>query len=163
MRAGIGYDIHRMMTTVEPSQIPVGGVGIPCHFKIESHSDGDVLLHATVDSLLGGLALGDIGQWFPDTAPENKGRPSAEFVTRVLEKVHSMGWEVNQMDAIIHLERPRLAEHSFRIRESLARLLQVELEHVSVKMKSGEGLGPIGNCKAIAAHTIVMLRERSRS
>lgn len=150
------------MTTVEPSHIPVGGVAIPCHFKIEAHSDGDVLLHATVDSLLGALALGDIGQWFPDNAPENRGRPSGEFVAKVIEKVHSMGWEVNQLDAVIHLEKPRLAEHSFHIRESLARLLQVELAHVSVKMKSGEGLGPIGNCKAIAAHTIVTLKERAR-
>jgi len=159
MRTGIGYDIHRLIPTVEPNEIPIGGFSISCHFKIESHSDGDVLLHAIVDSLLGALALGDIGQWFPDTKPENKNRSSKEFVRIVMDKVRALGWRVNQIDSVVRLEQPQLAPFSDSIREQIATLLNVELVDVSVKVKRGEGLGPIGTRKAIAAHVVVTLRE----
>ncbi|MEZ4751436.1 MAG: 2-C-methyl-D-erythritol 2,4-cyclodiphosphate synthase [Bdellovibrionota bacterium] len=161
MRFGIGYDIHRLMASKEPSHIPIGGVQIPCSLKIESHSDGDVLLHAVVDAILGSLALGDIGRWFPDSEPENRARPSHEFLEIVLKKAYEMGWVVKQLDSIVHLETPRLADQIDRIRESLAGLLNIEMDRTSVKAKSGEGLGPVGTRNALAAQAYVVLVERS--
>ena len=157
MRTGIGYDIHRLIPTVEAGSIPLGGVSIPCRFKIQAHSDGDVLLHALVDACLGALALGDIGQHFSDKAPENKNRASTEFVTDVVRKVRALGYRVAQFDSIVILESPRLSQHSDNIRRSIAQLLGVELSCVSVKAKTMEGLGLVGENKAIAAHAVVNL------
>lgn len=161
MRFGIGYDIHRLVASKDPSHILIGAVPIPCSLKIESHSDGDVLLHAVVDAILGALALGDIGRWFPDTAPENRGRASSEFLETVLSKAYEMGWVVKQFDSIVHLERPRLAEHVDKVRETMAKLLNIEMDRTSVKAKSGEGLGPVGTRNAIAAQVYIVLVERS--
>jgi 2-C-methyl-D-erythritol 2,4-cyclodiphosphate synthase len=162
MRTGIGYDIHRLIPTVEASSIPIGGVQIPCRFKIQAHSDGDVLLHALVDACLGALALGDIGQHFSDKAAENKNRASAEFVTSVLGKVRALGYRVVHFDSIVILEEPRLSTHSDAIRRSIATLLGVELSCVSVKAKTMEGLGLVGENKAIAAHAVVNLEPLLR-
>ena len=162
MRTGIGYDIHRLIPTVEASSIPIGGVPIPCRFKIQAHSDGDVLLHALVDACLGALALGDIGQHFSDKLPENKNRPSSEFVDDVLGKVRALGYRVAHFDSIVILEEPRLSGHSDAIRRSIAQLLGVELSAVSVKAKTMEGLGLVGENKAIAAHAVVNLEPIPR-
>lgn len=157
MRTGIGYDIHRLIPTVEQSHIPIGGVPIPCRFKIQAHSDGDVLLHALVDACLGALALGDIGQHFSDQAAENKNRPSCEFVADVLGKIRALGYRVAHFDSIVIVEDPKLSPHSDSIRRSIASLLSVELSAVSVKAKTMEGLGLVGENKAIAAHAVVNL------
>lgn len=162
MRTGIGYDIHRLIPTVEASQIPIGGVAIPCRFKIQAHSDGDVLLHSLVDACLGALALGDIGQHFSDKAPENKNRPSSEFVADVLQKVRALGYRVAHFDSIVILEDPKLSPHSDAIRQSIASMLGVELSCVSVKAKTMEGLGLVGENKAIAAHAVVNLEPLPR-
>jgi 2-C-methyl-D-erythritol 2,4-cyclodiphosphate synthase len=159
MRTGIGYDIHRLSPTAEKHSLPLGGVCIPCFFKVEAHSDGDVLIHAIVDACLGALALGDIGQWFPDRKAENFRRPSSEFLENVISHVRKLGWTIYQMDSTVFLEQPRLSELSLQIRESLARLLQIELSNVSVKAKTFEGIGPIGERRAIAAQAIVTLQE----
>lgn len=159
MRTGIGYDIHRIVPTPEVSQIPIGGVSIPCHYKITAHSDGDVLLHAVVDALLGALALGDIGQWFPDNAAENRGRPSKDFVVQVMKEVRSLGWEVSNVDTIVIAEEPKLGPHRDRIRQEIAMLLGIEIACVGVKAKTMETLGPIGERRAIAAHASILLRE----
>ncbi len=155
MRTGLGYDIHRLVTIVDKGVIALGGVPIPCGFKLSAHSDGDVLLHAIVDAMLGSLALGDIGQWFPDNAPENRGRPSSEFVEKVRDHMKEMGWRVSQVDSTILLQEPKLAPHILGMRQSIARLLNLELSSVSVKAKTMESLGPIGEGKAIACHAIV--------
>ena len=160
MRSGIGYDIHRIIPTVKKSSIPLGGVTIPCFLRVEAHSDGDVLLHAIVDACLGALALGDIGQWFPDSKAENQNRASQEFVQEVLKQVQRMGWSVGNVDCIVQLEEPKLAEHSDAIRKSIATLLQTELSQISVKAKTLEGLGPVGEGRAIAAYAVVTLIEK---
>lgn len=160
MRIGIGFDIHRLSACSEKTALQLGGVAIPCFFKIEAHSDGDVLLHAVTDACLGALALGDIGQWFPDNKEEHRGRPSSDFVREVMQKIHSMGWVVNQIDTVVMLEEPKLAPHSSAIRTAIASLLNVELSAVSVKAKTMERLGPIGERKAIAAHAVVTLKEK---
>ena len=162
MRTGIGYDIHRLIPTVDRASIALGGIEIPCFFRVKAHSDGDVLLHALVDACLGALALGDIGQWFPDNQPENQARPSHQFLSEVLNEVRKLGWKVSQVDTIVLLEEPKLSPHTDNIRRRIAELLGTELTSVSVKAKTMEGLGPIGERKAIAAHAIVTL-ERHRA
>lgn len=159
MRIGHGYDIHRLIPTGDSSSIPLGGVAVPCFFKVEAHSDGDVLLHSLVDACLGALALGDIGQWFPDSKAENLHRPSSEFVKAVRSKMHELGWTLNQCDTTILLEEPKIAPHSDAIRKSIAQLFGVDLCAVSVKAKTMEGLGVIGERRAIAAESVVTLRE----
>lgn len=159
MRTGIGYDIHRLIASVEQRQIPLGGVNIPCFYKIEAHSDGDVLLHAIVDACLGALALGDIGQWFPDNDSRNRERPSSEFVQEVKATLKKLGWRVQHIDSNIHLEEPKLSPHIDDIRKNVATLLNIELSSVSVKAKTNEGLGSIGKRKAVAANVIVTLEE----
>lgn len=161
MRIGIGYDIHRLTPTDDLSSVAIGGISIPCRYRIEAHSDGDVLLHAITDACLGALALGDIGRWFPDTAAENRGRPSREFLSRVLTKIHEMGWVVTNVDSTVVLEEPKLAPHTDPIRREIAGLLGIELSCVSVKAKTMEGLGPIGERRAIAAHSSVLLSLKS--
>src|SRR5579859_6755807 len=104
MRTGIGYDIHRIMPTRERSSVPVGGVPIPCYFKAEAHSDGDVLLHAILDACLGAMALGDIGQWFPDSDPKNYKVASREFIKVGLAEIKRLGWRVHQIDSTLILE-----------------------------------------------------------
>jgi 2-C-methyl-D-erythritol 2,4-cyclodiphosphate synthase len=163
MRTGIGFDIHRLVPSIEATKIPIGGVGIPCKFGVKAHSDGDVLLHALTDSLLGAMALGDIGQWFPDNADENRNRSSEDFVRVVLAEITRMGWQVSQLDSTIFLEEPKLKPYHFEIRQSLAKILGVELSQVSVKAKTYEGLGAIGERQAIAAQVVVNLVPTPRS
>lgn len=159
MRTGLGYDIHRLVPVVEKGSIVLGGVPIPCGMKLSAHSDGDVLLHAIVDAMLGSLALGDIGQWFPDNAAENRGRPSREFVEKVRAHLKEMGWRVAHVDSTILLQEPKLAPHMLSIRQNIAVLLNLELSSVSVKAKTMESLGPIGEGKAIACHALVNVEK----
>lgn len=155
-RFGIGFDIHRLNPS-EPSTIPLGGVPIPAPFKVEAHSDGDTLLHAIVDAILGALAMGDIGQRFPDSAPENKNRPSTAFALDVVSAIEKKGWQVFQIDSIIFLEKPKLFPVVSEIRTNLAKLFHLEYNNVSVKAKTMEKLGPIGSSKAVAAQAMVQL------
>ena len=159
MRTGIGYDIHRLIPTLHKSSILLGGVEIATPHKVHAHSDGDVLLHALVDACLGALALGDIGQWFSDKDPKNRERSSAEFLKPVMAQMKSIGYEVNNVDSIIFIEQPKIAPHCDAIRRNLATLLGVELHVVSLKAKTMEGLGPIGEGNALAAQVVVTLRE----
>ena len=158
-RVGIGYDIHRMMPTIKSGSIPVGGTDIPCFYKVQAHSDGDVLLHAIVDACLGALALGDVGQWFPDNAPEHAGKKSSEFVAPVVAEMKKLGFAVVQIDSNIMLEEPKLAPHMDKIRQGLAQLFKIELSSVSVKARTMEGLGAIGERKALSAQAVVVLKE----
>lgn len=156
MRIGIGWDLHRLRP--EPnSSIPLGGVPIPADHVVEAHSDGDVVLHAVVDACLGALALGDIGQLFPDTAEENRKRPSAEFVEHTLALLKERGWKVAQVDTIIQAQTPKIGPHREAIQRRVAELLNLELTEVGIKAKTFEELGPIGEKKAIAAHAAVTL------
>lgn len=157
MRTGIGYDIHRLSPTLDPSTIPIGGVAIPCLFRVQAHSDGDVLLHAIADACLGALALGDLGTWFPDSDPNNYNRPSLDFIKRIKEEMFRLGWSVHQIDSVVLLEAPKLSPHSLTIRQNIALQFGIELSSVSVKAKTGEGLGPIGEQQALAAYAVITL------
>ncbi len=154
MRCGSGSDLHRL----EPGQgLRLGGVLVPCELRSVAHSDGDALLHAVVDALLGALGEGDIGEWFPDHAPENRGRPSSEFLLPVLQRMRELGYSIENLDTTVHLQRPRLSPHKIAIRDNLARLCGLPPDRVNVKAKTGEGIGSVGEGLAFAAEAVVLL------
>ena len=126
MRVGIGHDLHRL----EPGgPLRLGGIDIPHDREAIGHSDGDALLHAAVDALLGAAALGDIGQMFPDTDPENRGRDSAEMLTAAMDAVAALGWQIVNIDCIVFAQRPKLLPHRQLIRQHMADILGIEVEH----------------------------------
>lgn len=154
VRVGQGYDVHRL---VAGRHFVLGGVEIPYSHGPLGHSDGDVLLHALCDALLGALALGDIGSHFPDTDPAFAGADSAALVTRTVALVEARGWQIANVDTTVHAERPRIGPHVGAIRARIASLLRCGADLVSVKAKTNEGLGEIGRGEAIAATAIVLI------
>ncbi|GIW40661.1 MAG: 2-C-methyl-D-erythritol 2,4-cyclodiphosphate synthase [Candidatus Binatia bacterium] len=151
-RIGHGFDIHRM---VEGRPLRLGGVEIPFPRGLLGHSDGDVLLHAVCDALLGAAGEGDIGAHFPDTDERYRGAPSEALLETVVSKVRSKGWVVAQCDATIYAEQPRLAPYLPAMRRRLAERLGTDA--LEVKAKSFEGLGPVGRGEAVAATAVVLL------
>jgi len=154
IRVGIGHDSHRLGPG---SGLRLGGVYLPHNRSPVAHSDGDVLLHALVDAILGALAQGDIGEHFPDTDPSNRGRDSREMVTAVWQEARNGGWRVGNLDCTIFAERPRLRAVKGQIRKSLADLLMIDISRVNVKAKTGEGVGEIGREELIAAEVAIIL------
>lgn len=153
-RTGIGTDVHRV---VEGRPLVLGGVTIPWDRGLAGHSDADVLLHAVIDALLGAAGLGDIGEHFPDTDPAYRGADSSGLLARALERVRARGLVPAHLDTIVHAERPKLGPHKPAIRRRLAELLSLPEAAVNVKAKTEEGLGPIGEGRAISATAIVTL------
>ena len=153
-RIGIGHDTHRL----EPGNgLWIGGLRIPHSQSAVGHSDADVLLHAITDAILGAAALGDIGELFPDTDPKNKDRSSSEMLAIAFDKVRSAGWNIVNMDCIVFAEKPKILPHREQIRLRVADLLAVDSSQVWLKAKTGEGVGPIGEERAIAAECVVLL------
>lgn len=138
----------------------LGGIDIPHDRESVSHSDGDVVLHAVVDALLGAAALGDVGQMFPDTDPVNRGRDSAEMVRAARDAVAALGWRVGNIDCIVFAQRPKLLTYKQAIRQRIADMLEIDSQRVSLKGKTGEHVGPIGREEAIAAECVVLLEPR---
>ena len=157
-RIGIGYDIHRL---IEGRKLILGGVEIPFEKGLLGHSDSDVLTHAICDALLGAVALGDIGSHFPDTDPRWTGASSLEFLARVVELVSERGYRVANIDAIVVAEQPKLMPFVQSIREKLAPVLQLDVDQVSIKAKTNEGLESVGKGEAIAAQAVVLLISSS--
>jgi len=153
-RIGMGYDIHRL---VEGRKLVLAGLDIPFEKGLLGHSDSDVLTHAICDALLGAAALGDIGAHFPDTDERFKGASSLDLLARVVEMISERGYHVANVDATIMAERPRLRPHIQAMRERLAGVLQVDVDRVSVKAKTSEGLESVGRGEAMAAHAIALL------
>jgi len=156
-RIGIGVDIHRLG---RGGPLRLGGIDIPHEKSAIGHSDGDVLIHAVVDALLGAAALGDVGQMFPDTDPANKGRDSAEMLTAACEAIATVGLKVSNIDCVVLAERPKILPHRQTIRERLAEILGIEPESVWIKGKTGERVGPIGQEEAIEAQCVALLVPR---
>ena len=153
-RIGIGHDTHRL----EPGNgLWIGGLRIPHSQSAVGHSDADVLLHAITDAILGAAALGDIGELFPNTDPKNKDRSSSEMLVIAFDKVRSAGWNIVNMDCIVFAEKPKILPHREQIRLRVADLLAVDSSQVWLKAKTGEGVGPIGEERAIAAECVVLL------
>ena len=155
IRFGIGYDVHKLVTG---RKLILGGVEIPHTLGREAHSDGDVLIHAIIDALLGAATLGDIGQHFPMTA-EFKDISSVELLKRVLILIKEKGYSIGNVDSIIVAQKPRLAPHILKMRESLSEIMQVEIDSLSVKAKTEEGLGFTGTEKGIAAYAVACLEK----
>lgn len=153
-RIGHGWDTHR----IEPGRpLILGGVTIPAEFGLAGHSDADVLSHAITDGLLGALALGDIGMHFPDTAPEWRGANSLDFLTHVAGLVLARGYRVANIDSTVVLERPKLKDYRSAIRQRLADVLHLPDDSISVKFKTAEKVGPVGEGKSCEAHAVVLL------
>lgn len=156
MRAGIGFDFHRL---VEGRKLILGGVEIPFGKGLGGHSDGDALTHAVCDAILGAAGLGDLGQHFPDSDPEWEGSSSMLILARVVEMAKEEGLRVTQVDSVVIAQQPKLAPHFSAMRESLARVLGIGAERVNVKAKTTEGLEATGRGEAIAAHAVVVLQS----
>ena len=154
MRIGHGYDVHRFC---DGDFITLGGVRIPHTFGLLAHSDGDVLLHALSDALLGAAALGDIGKHFPDTDPQFKGADSRVLLRHVVGIVKAKGWKVGNIDATIVAQAPKMAPHILAMRERLAEVMGVAVGQVNVKAKTAEKMGPVGEGRAIEARAVCLL------
>ena len=154
MRVGFGNDIHRL---VEGRPLMLGGIEIPFDKGEDAHSDGDVLLHAISDAILGAKALGDIGQLFPDQAPQFSGADSLVLLQQVGKLLQHRGWRLGNLDATIVAQAPKMAPHIPQMRENIARVLQSSLDQVSIKATTEEGLGFTGMKQGIAAHAVCLI------
>ncbi|HUP92093.1 MAG TPA: 2-C-methyl-D-erythritol 2,4-cyclodiphosphate synthase [Solimonas sp.] len=155
-RVGHGYDIHRIEAG---AGVTLGGVRIPCAWRVIAHSDGDVLIHALCDALLGAIGAGDIGQLFPDTDPKFKGIDSRELLREVMRRVRAAGWLLGNADLTLIAEVPRVAPHAAQMRAMLAQELGLDVDAVNVKATTHETLGAIGRREGIAAHAVVLLHR----
>lgn len=156
IRIGQGFDIHQ---TIKNRPLRLGGVTIPADFGLKGHSDADVLLHAIIDALLGALALGDIGQWFPDNDQKFKNINSVKLLEEVLRSPQLSSWRLVNLDSTILAESPKLAPYICEIRKTIAKLFASDIEQISVKATTMEKLDSIGQKKAIAAQVIILLEK----
>lgn len=157
MRVGIGYDIHKFQ---EGRRLILGGVEIAGETGLAGHSDADVLLHAIMDALLGAASLGDIGHFFPPDDPTYAGADSRRLLAQTVQMIAQVGYSVENVDATVIAERPRLGPHIAQMRQRIAQTLALEESKVSVKATTNEGVGDIGRGLAIAALAIALLKER---
>lgn len=153
-RIGFGYDIHRL---VEGRKLFIGGVDIPYIKGLLGHSDGDVLLHAICDALLGAVAEDDIGEHFPDADPKYHNISSIELLKKVLDLIKKKDYEITNIDTVVMLEEPRLSPFRKQIQAKIANVLEIKPDCVNIKAKTNEGLGEIGKKEAIASYAIVLL------
>ena len=156
-RTGIGWDNHR---TAPGRPLILGGVRIESDFGLEGHSDADVLAHAITDALLGAAAQGDIGMHFPDTEPKWMDASSLEFLHHALQIVRVAGFDLISVDSTVILERPKLRDYRFEIRERLAAALGISFDRVSVKFKTAEKVGPVGEGLSAEAQAVVTIKKR---
>ena len=156
MRIGHGYDVHKL---TEGRKLILGGVEVPHTLGLLGHSDADVLTHAVMDALLGAAALGDIGKLFPDNDPAYAGADSLVLLERVGERIAQAGYRVGNIDATILAQRPKLAPHIPQMRANLAHRLGLDVDQVSVKATTEEGLGFTGTGEGMAAHAVCLLES----
>jgi 2-C-methyl-D-erythritol 2,4-cyclodiphosphate synthase len=156
MRIGQGYDVHRL---VEARRLWLGGVEIPWERGLDGHSDGDVLLHAVADAILGALGAGDLGRHFPSSEERWRDIASGEIVTRVVDMMADAGYSMTNLDATIVAQVPRLAPHQQAMHENLTRLLRAEGAAVNLKITSTDHLGAVGRGEGIAALAVVLLEK----
>jgi len=155
-RTGLGWDNHR---TGAGRPLIIGGVEIPSDFGLEGHSDADILLHAVTDAVLGAAALGDIGMHFPDTDPRWKGAASIVFLKHAVALAREAGFKLVNVDSTVVLEKPKLKDYRLVMRENLASALGLSLDRVSVKFKTSEKVGPVGEGRSAEAQAVVLLRK----
>ncbi|MBW1763842.1 MAG: 2-C-methyl-D-erythritol 2,4-cyclodiphosphate synthase [Deltaproteobacteria bacterium] len=154
LRVGFGYDVHQL---VKGRDLIIGGRRIPYELGLKGHSDADVLVHAIMDGILGAMAKGDIGTLFPDTDPAFQDRDSMLMLEEVMRLVRKEGWQINNLDSTIVAQRPKMAPHLPVMKDVLSKGLGVEIDQVSIKATTTEGLGFSGRGEGIAAYAIVSL------
>jgi 2-C-methyl-D-erythritol 2,4-cyclodiphosphate synthase len=157
MKVGIGYDIHRL---VGDRPLFLGGVEIPFIKGLISYTDGDVVLHAIADAMLGAAALGDIGQHFPNADPQYKGIRSKELLKRVCGMVTAGGYVINNVDAVVLAEEPKIYPFKDKMVDTIAGIMGIAKDRINIKATTSEGVGSIGKLEAIAAWAVVALEER---
>ncbi|WP_085833752.1 2-C-methyl-D-erythritol 2,4-cyclodiphosphate synthase [Clostridium merdae] len=155
MRIGHGYDVHRL---VPERPLIIGGVTVPYELGLLGHSDADVLSHAVADALLGAAALGDLGAWFPDSDPEWAGADSLKLLSRVCELIGEKGYQIENIDATVVAQAPKLRPYISQMRENIAHACEISLDAVSVKATTEEHLGFTGAGQGIAAHAVCLLK-----
>jgi 2-C-methyl-D-erythritol 2,4-cyclodiphosphate synthase len=156
-RIGIGYDRHRL---VAGRKCVLGGIEIPCDRGPLGHSDGDALLHAVIDAVLGAAGLDDLGTMFSDRDPRWKDADSREFARQAMSRVKELGFRVVSLDAVVLTEKPRIGPHREALRTALADLFEAPRDRVNVKGKSGEGVGPVGLAELIEVTAVALLESR---
>lgn len=154
IRTGIGYDVHQL---AKGELLTIGGVDIPSSFGSLGHSDGDALIHAVVDALLGASALGDIGQFFPSNDDTWKGAPSSYFLADAVKRIREVGFEINNIDATIILQKPKLEEYIPKMKYNLSHSMQIDESKVSIKATTSDHLGFVGNSSGWAVQAIATL------
>ena len=157
MRIGIGYDIHRL---VEERKLFLGGIEIPYVKGLISHTDGDVVLHAIADAILGALALGDIGQHFPNSDPGYQNMPSGDILQRVARLLAERNFMIGNIDTAIIAEEPKIHSFKDKMVENIANILGVDRSKINVKATTNEGVGSIGRGDAIAAYAVAILESK---
>lgn len=157
MRIGLGYDVHKL---IEGRDLIIGGVNIPYEKGLLGHSDADVLIHAIIDSMLGSLALGDIGKHFPDTDERYKDADSIKLLKFVNDLISEKGYEINNIDSIIIAQSPKMAPHIEEMRKNIAKVLNTDIDNISVKATTEEGLGFTGTKQGISAQSICLLNKK---
>lgn len=157
MRVGIGYDVHAFAPPEAGRPLMIGGVTIPHDRGLAGHSDADVLLHSVVDALLGAAALGDIGSYFPSSDARWQGASSAEFLAHTVALLTEAGWRIENVDATVVMEAPRLGPHITAIRDAMAKVLQLSVECVSVKGKTTDRLGFTGRAEGVACYAVALI------
>ena len=155
MRIGNGYDVHRL---AENRRLILGGVDVPFEKGLLGHSDADVLVHAIIDALLGACALGDIGRHFPDNDDDYKDADSIELLKKVVTLVRGKGYEIENIDSVIAAQSPKLSPFIDKMRENIAFCCEIELDKVSVKATTEEGLGVSGSGLGISSYSVVLLK-----
>ena len=154
MRIGQSTDIHRL---AKERKLILGGVEIPSDLGLVGHSDADALCHAIAEAILGALALGDLGKWFPDTDPKWEGADSIKILAQVGVMMRDRGYNIGNVDSLIMIEKPKMAPHIMAMRENIARALACDLDNISVKATRGEGLGFVGKSEGVQAQAVVLL------
>ena len=157
MRIGFASDIHRL---VEGRKLILAGVIVPSSFGELAHSDGDVVYHAVGESILGALALGDLGTHFPDNDNQYKDIDSSILIKKIVQMMKEKGYVVNNIDVSITLEKPKLKNYILQMRENLSTLLETPIENISIKVGTNEGLDALGKGEAVKAESIVLLKEK---
>ncbi len=157
LRVGIGYDVHALSAG---RRLVLGGVEVPFELGLSGWSDADVLTHAVMDALLGAAALGDIGRHFPPGDPQYKDISSLTLLAKVKALLAEKGWQVNNLDATIIAERPSLSDYINDMREKLCQALGIDMERVSVKASTSDGLGFTGRGEGIATYAVAALKEK---
>ena len=156
-RIGHSVDIHRL---VENRKLVLGGIEIPFELGLLGHSDADVLLHAVTEAIIGALGLGDLGTFFPDNDPKYKGIDSRLLTQEIVSLMEEKGYEVNNLDCLLILEKPKMRPYIELIRKSIADLLHTSIDNINVKATTNEKMGEIGRSEAIQAHAVILLRKK---